>query len=155
MKNATAIVITLLLGFSAGLPANADTGHCSVASLQGRWIFATEIGQQMLGGPFPADKDITAIGTLNVGRNGTVSGTFDATVEDTFFLPGIEYTGSITLNRDCIGTVTFITTAGTARTDTIALVARDEILGMSQDPANLWTYQARRLPSFRGRFDHD
>lgn len=155
MKQFTAIAATLLLGMSTGIPAQADSGYCSVAMLQGHWIFATGIGYQALGAPFPPDKDITAIGTMTVNRDGSIEGQFDATVENSFFLPGVTYAGSITLNRDCTGTVTFITGAGTARTDTIALVARDEMLGMSQDPENLWTYQVRRLPSYRDRWDRN
>jgi len=33
------------------------------------------------------------------------------------------------------------------RSDSIAVLSRTEILGMSQDSANLWTYQVRRIPS--------
>ena len=149
------IVITLLLGLSVGVPAHAGGAYCSVTMLQGHWLFATGIGHEMLGAPFPPGKDITAIGTMKVNRDGSIEGTFDATVENSFFLPGVTYTGSITLNRDCTGTVTFITAAGTARTDTIALVARDEMLGMSQDPDNLWTYQVRRPPPYHDRWHSD
>jgi hypothetical protein len=128
---------------------------CSLRSLAGRWMFATGIGHQGLGPPFPEGKDITAIGLFTIGRQGGLSGTFDATVQDTFFLPANTFTGSITMNRDCSGTLTFITSAGTARTDTIVVVSRKEMLGMSQDPANLWTYQVRRLPGWTTARDRD
>ena len=48
-------------------------------------------------------------------------------------------------DSDCTGTVSFATSVGSVRTDSIVVVNRREILGMSQDPANLWTYQVRRI----------
>lgn len=118
--------------------------RCSLRSVAGKWLFATSIGRQMLPG-FPPEKDITALGTMVIKRDGSLSGTFDVTVEDTFFAPGIRYDGSVVINRDCTGTLTFITELGSVRTDSIAVVGRSEIIGMSQDPANLWTYQVRRV----------
>ena len=146
MKNmGVAIILVAIAGFYTA-PAEAGwKGGCRVSSLAGEWIFATSIGRQMLGGPFPPDKDITALGTMHVNRDGSVSGKFDVTVEDTIFLPDVGFDGSITLERDCTGTLTFVTAVGSVRTDSIALVAHDEALGMSQDPANLWTYQMRRI----------
>lgn len=135
-------VIVLLTLFAR--PATADD-NCSVKDIAGNWLFATSIGRQMLGGNFPPDKDITAIGTMNIARDGTLSGTFDVTVQDAFFFPGIPYIGSIVVNPDCTGTLTFQTSLGSARTDSVAIVSRREMLGMSQDPLNLWTYQIRRI----------
>jgi len=133
------------------LPAIAD-GSCSTKSVSGKWVFATGIGRQMLGEPFPPNKDITAIGTMNIAKDGSLSGVFDATVQDTFFLPGIPYSGSVVVNADCTGTLTFVTGAGTMRTDSIVVVSKKEMLGMSQDPLNLWTYQVRRIS---GNKDND
>lgn len=116
---------------------------CSTRSIAGSWVFATAIGRQMLG--FPEGKDITAIGTMNIAKDGSLSGEFDATVQDIVFLPGNTYAGSVTVNPDCTGTLVFITSSGTTRTDSIVVVDRDEILAMSQDPLNLWTYQVRRV----------
>ncbi len=137
-------------------PSFADHG-CSVRDIAGRWIFATGVGRQMLGDGFPADKDITAIGTMNIHRDGTLEGTFDVTVEDTVFIPGLYYTGSVVVNPDCTGTISFATSAGSVRMDSIAIVNRREVLAMSQDPFNLWTYQIRRTPADRrfGRRDDD
>lgn len=117
---------------------------CTVRDVAGKWLFATSIGRQMLP-DLPPDKDMTAIGTWNVKRDGSLSGSFDVTVQDTFFGPGVGYEGSIVINRDCTGTVTFVTELGSVRTDTIAVVGRNELIGMSQDPFNLWTYQVRRV----------
>lgn len=139
-----ALTLCLLL-LSAGLanPAWADRG-CSVRDVAGKWMFATGIGRQMLPN-FPPDKDITAIGTMNIARDGSLEGTFDVTVEDTFFQPGIPYGGSIVVNKDCTGTVEFVTALGSARTDSIVIVNRGAIIAMSQDPLNLWTYEVRRV----------
>ena len=118
--------------------------RCTVRKIAGRWLFATSIGRQMLPN-FPPDKDITAIGTMVIQRDGRISGTFDATVEDTVFIPGVPYEGSVVVNPDCTGTLSFVNGAGASRTDTIAVVSRSEIIGMSQDHLNLWTYEVRRV----------
>lgn len=140
----TALFAGLLLMQSAGA-----TERCSGKHMAGRWVFATSIGQQMLGVPFPPGKDITAIGTMNIERDGSLSGKFDVTVAEAFFQPDVTYAGSIIVNPDCTGTITFMTSAGSARTDSIVVVDRSEMLGMSQDPDNLWTYQVRRISSNR------
>jgi hypothetical protein len=127
-----------------GRPAVADD-DCSIRAISGSWLFATSIGRQMLGEPFPPDKDITAIGTMNIARDGTLSGTFDVTVEDFAFIPGVLYSGSVMINPDCTGILSFATSVGSVRTDSIAVLSRREILAMSQDPKNLWTYQIRRI----------
>jgi hypothetical protein len=98
---------------------------------------------------FPPGKDITAIGTMNIAHDGSLTGTFDVTVQDTAFVPEIPYSGSVQVNDDCTGTLSFATALGSVRTDSILVVDRSEILAMSQDPLNLWTYQVRRVG--RGR----
>ena len=123
---------------------------CSIRDIVGKWLFATEIGRQMLPG-FPPDKDVTALGTMVIRRDGTLTGVFDVTVQDSFFVPGVGYEGAVVINPDCTGTLMFVTGVGTVRTDSIALVGRSEFLGMSQDPANLWTYQGRRVGSMEQR----
>jgi hypothetical protein len=125
---------------------------CSLRDVAGQWLFATGIGRQMLPG-FPPDKDITALGTMDIRPDGTLTGTFDVTVQDSFFIPGIGYDGTVVINPDCIGTLTFVTGVGPVRTDSIAVVGRGEMIGMSQDPANLWTYQVRRVGYFNHRSD--
>ena len=129
--------------YTASQLSFSDRQGCSMRNVAGKWLFATSIGRQMLPG-FPPDKDITALGTMIIAPDGSLSGTFDVTVQDSFFMPGIPYEGSVVINSDCTGTVTFVTGVGSVRTDTIAVVGRSEILGMSQDPFNLWSYQARR-----------
>jgi len=147
-------ILLIGMGLLASAQALAD-GACSTRSMAGRWMFATGIGRQSLGPPFPEGKDITAIGIFSVDRFGNVTGKFDATVQDFFFLPEISFTGSVTVNTDCTGTLTFVTSTGTARTDSIVVVSRREMLGMTQDPSNLWTYQVRRLAGGPAKDNHD
>lgn len=137
-----------------GRVALADS-ECSVRQLAGSWIFATDIGRQALGAPFPPDKDVTAIGTMNIKRDGTLDGAFDLTVQDFGFIPAITYVGEVILNPDCTGTVSFETSVGSMRVDSIAVLSRREILAMSQDPANLWTYQIRRIATNLASRGHD
>ena len=143
MKHQALAVAAIASFVLAGTPADANAG-CSVKDIAGKWIFATGIGRQSLGGNFPPEKDITAIGTMNINRDGTLEGKFDVTVEDAF--PGsLTYAGSVVVNPDCTGTLNFVTSAGSSRIDSFAIVNRHQILAMSQDPANLWTYQIRRI----------
>lgn len=133
-----------LLLSGAAVPAGAeDASPCSVASLAGKWVFATDVGQQSL---IPdVDGDITAIGTMNVDESGNVEGVFDNNFADFMAFTGDPYSGSLTVGENCLGELTFVTGAGGMRTDTIAIISSGEFLGMSRDPNNLWTYQARRI----------
>ncbi len=145
-----------ILVFMAVLSGPAAADHaCSTKAIAGKWLFATSIGRQMLGEPFPPDKDITAIGTMNISRDGSLSGSFDVTVENFGFVPGLLYVGSVTVNPDCTGTIHFVTSQGSERTDSIAVLSKREILAMSQDPQNLWTYQVRRIAKSLRRGDRD
>lgn len=138
-----ALAITAIAFFAlTGTPSEANAA-CSIKDIAGKWIFATGVGRQSLG--FPSDGDMTALGTMNIERDGSLSGTFDATVEDFAPLLSVTYFGYVQVNPDCTGTITFATSAESSRTDSIAIINRREILGMSQDPANLWTYQIRRI----------
>lgn len=130
-------------------PAQAHrSGRCSASMLAGRWVFATDVGHQNT--PIvPVPGDITAIGTMNIGRDGGLEGTFDVTFENAAFVPGVPYTGTVTVNDDCTGTLSFVTGVGSMRSDSIVVLNQYEFWGMSQDPNNLWTYRARRLPGPR------
>lgn len=155
MKSLAAMVLFLALAVAPAGSAYADQQRCSTKSLAGQWIFATGIGHQSLGGPFPAGKDITAIGILSFERDGAVSGRFDVTIEEFAFLPDNTVEGTIVVYPDCTGFLTFVTSAGTARTDSIAVVGPREVLGMTQDPNNLWTYQMRKISGKRSRRHDD
>jgi len=141
-----ALTMTILL-MGMGLLSTAQVlagDSCSTRAIAGSWVFATGVGRQMLG--FPPGKDITAIGTMNIAKDGSVSGEFDTTIQDEMFFSDIAYAGTVDVNADCTGTLTFETIFG-ARTDSIVVVDRREMLGMSQDPFNLFTYQVRRISS--------
>ena len=131
----------LLLGSNAFA---AESQECSARQLAGRWMFATDVGKQTF---FPGG-DITAIGTFRTDRAGKIKGTFDATVANYMYLPGVAFEGSCVINADCTGTLTFVTARGTARTDTIVVLG-DTIRGMSQDTTFLWTYEAKRMKDAR------
>lgn len=138
----TACAVAALVA-STSAPASADGGDglCSTQNLAGSWLFFTEVGHTEFGGP-----DITALGAMNIDKEGNLSGTFDVTVANIVSLPEIGYSGTVTVDSDCIGTVMFETDLGASRTDRIAVFSRDEFRGMSLEPDNLWTYWARRIP---------
>lgn len=143
MRNVIAGMITA--GLLTGIAGQAQATGCSTEMMAGRWVFATGIGHQALDNA-PPPADITAIGTMNVSRGGVLEGAFNVTFEGAAFVPGIPYSGTIVVNPDCTGTVAFVTGTGSSRTDSIVVLNRYEFWGMSEDPANLWTYRARRLP---------
>jgi hypothetical protein len=130
----------MLLGSTAF--AGQDHDDCSVRALAGKWMFATDVGKQTF---FTAGGDITAIGTFRVDRAGNVRGSFDATVANLAFLPKVAFDGKLTVEPDCTGTLTFTTSAGTTRTDSIVVLNGGWVRGMSQDVQFLWTYDMRRL----------
>lgn len=140
----TCAVAALVIGISVPALAGEEGGFCSTQNLAGRWLFFTEVGQQSLG--LGGDGDITALGTMNIDKEGNLSGTFDVTVADLFSFPNIGYGGTVTVDPDCIGTLEFETDLGSTRTDRIAVLGKDEFRGMSLDPFSLWTYWARRIP---------
>lgn len=130
-----------------GLPAPGlaqGQPDCSVKQIAGAWAFATEVGR-LVNPNLPPDTEITAIGTMNIGPAGSVDGVFDNNVEGVRANTNVTYSGSVTVRPDCLGELTFVTGGGSMRTDTIAVVSRDEILAMSRNPNVLWTYQVRRI----------
>ena len=137
----TALTLALLFGTQAFASESQD---CSARMLAGRWMFATDVGEQTF---FPGG-DITAIGTFRVDRNGNLTGVFDATVAGWMHLPGVTFTGAFTVNPDCTGSLSFVTGNGRARTDSIVILG-DRIRGMSRDIQFLWTYEARRMDDRR------
>jgi hypothetical protein len=153
MMTVTLLGISLLLTTAAIGKDGKD--ECATRDLAGRWIFGTDVGQQLLFLP-TSDGNITALGTMNIDKQGNLSGEFDATVAGFIFLSASTYSGSAVLHDDCTGTLSFETSDGTVRADSIALVGRDEVWGMSQDPSNLWTYEMRRLSgkSVKSKKDH-
>jgi hypothetical protein len=133
-------ILAVALGLAVSAAAGERGGRCSLRAASGHWIFATDVGQYPAGGG-----DITALGSFDVDGEGNVNGIFDATLATVAFIPGCVFSGKMTIEPDCRGTLTFETCTGAVRTDSIALVSRSEIWGMSQDPGNLWNYKARKI----------
>lgn len=135
------------IAFMAAIGSGASNAQaasgCSIDRIAGSWFFATDVGH--FPGPEPFSGDITALGTMNIDSHGNLAGVFDATVSEVAFLPGTTYAGNVTVNPDCTGTLTFETSTGSVRTDSIVLLNSNEFWGMSQDPGNLWTYRAHRF----------
>ena len=151
MKALKLTVLTIVSTLGAASASADNVGGCSTNMLAGRWVFATGIGHNAIEGPNrPPPGDITAIGTMNIHRGGALEGVFDVTFERAAFRAAIPYSGTVTVNADCTGTLSFTTGAGTTRTDSIVVLNRYEIWGMSQDPKNQWTYSARRLAGALG-----
>ncbi len=141
MKTLAIAVAAAAMLLSTNSWAGDAPDECSTRMLTGRWMFATDVGKQTF---FPGG-DITAIGTFRVDRAGNLKGTFDATIANFRFLPGVGFAGAVTVNPDCTGTLTFTTDNGNSRTDSIVVVSGGYVRGMSQDVAFLWTYEMRRL----------
>jgi hypothetical protein len=145
MKTLRILAAAGLLSAAPAFATNPDD-VCSTRMLAGRWMFATDVGHQALLDKFPFPSDITAIGIFRVDRQGMIlDGVFDVTVEAIGFKPGIGFTGDVTVNPDCTGTLHFVTTIGTERTDSIIVLGPGRVRGMSRDFNNLWTYDMRRL----------
>jgi hypothetical protein len=117
---------------------------CATRDLAGRWIFATDVGQQQLFLP-STEGGITSLGTMNIDKQGNLSGEFDFVVGGFITATGNTYTGTVSLATNCTGTLTFRDSTGNSRTDRIALVSKDEVWAMSLDPSWLWTYKMRKI----------
>lgn len=140
-------VAALVSGISA--PALAqDNGHafCSVEALAGNWVFASnDAGRFFEDGT--ATEVATVMGSLSIETDGTFDGEFDLIFGGVIALLDVFWEGEMTVDPDCRGTTFFSVPAfGTSRSDTIAVVSAHEILGMSLDPTNIWSYQMRKLP---------
>lgn len=156
------IVMALALGLG---PAGAESEHkCSTRQIAGNWLFNTGVGQfdgvfpagaplpEPWVGVFPADGKFTALGTMNIDREGQLEGVFDVTAVGeggAFSFPGRTYTGTVTVNPDCTGELAFVTGAGSVRTDRIAVISGSEMRAMSLVPTQLWTYEIHKLSGDR------
>ena len=118
---------------------------CSTQAMAGNWVYASSVSQAI--GPDGVARPITSIGTINVDKHGNVSGKFDVAILGVFFIPDNTYVGTLTVAPDCTGTLYFLQSNGFERMDSIVVVNRSEMLGMSQDPNVIFTYQVRRISS--------
>jgi hypothetical protein len=135
------------------LPGSA-TGQmppCTVGMVEGTWVFATGIGQLSNQPPIPEPargKQITAIGTIHIDGQGNISGAYDNTIADVGSFLNNTFVGTVVVNADCTGTLSFTDSRGASRTDSIVVLTRrdqSELWGMSRDHLLVWTYTARRI----------
>ena len=145
-------VISTAAIFLLPTTASAQTPRCSIGMLEGAWLFATGVGQLGTQPPLAErvrGKQLTAVGTMNIDARGNVSGRFDQNTVDVRAVRAT-YTGRITLEADCTGTLALITSGGATRTDSLVVLLRQdpllsEIWGMSQVSEVALTYVAKRI----------
>ena len=140
-SSAVVILLSIVLQVSPALANDYKYRGCSVRDLAGKWVFYTDVGtDHQLGGVL-----ITALGTMNIDYSGNVEGTFDVNAEQLFTFSGLEYFGEASINSNCMGTLVFQTNAPSERTDSILLINRHTIQGMSITDGVIWTYTAKRI----------
>lgn len=142
-----AITGLLTVVFATAAAAKPSKRPCSLKTIVGSWVFASEVGEftDVVTGE-PLGKG-TAMGTWNVDKEGNMTGKFDLNCAcgEPFVLQGVDYWGPVTVYPDCRGTVSFETSMGDTRTDSIVISeSGDEIRGMSLTEGTLWTYTLKR-----------
>lgn len=89
-----ALAVTFVLGATGTSHAN-DSGHCSRASVAGKWAFTTT-------GSIPGIGPVAAVGSFTADASGNLEGSqarsLNGDVADETF------TGTATVNPDCTGT---------------------------------------------------
>ena len=150
-KAKTALFLFTVLITSTSIMANDKGKHgCSTSDLAGKWVFYTDVGHDLpaLNKPLPLGL-ITALGTMNINRAGELEGVFDFNAEN-FPYPiesrlDLSFIGNATLNNDCRGRLTFVTSNGDARNDSFVLIGKKKIRAMSLRTDVIWTYTAERI----------
>lgn len=116
--------------------------RCSISTLAGAWVFITDLAHTQQG-----TLDRAALGTLNIGPNGTLQGKYDWEGLDGFH-PGNSYVGTVSVNPDCSGTMSQQDVGSDVVVLHSMVIARDgrEIWGVLQDPAiDVGTFRAKRI----------
>ena len=143
------LIVVAVVAFIAATPSaqmsqvSANNKHtCSIATIAGAWVFTTNnlyLQNGMLDG--------NALGTANYGEDGTVSGTYDWEGTSGFY-PGNSWVGTVSVNPDCTGTISFHNVGDTQMVVQSIVIARSgqEIRGMFQDPTiDVGTFTAKRV----------
>jgi hypothetical protein len=126
---------------------NLGVPACSIATVAGAWAFTTTDLMYNSDGTVGG----TALGVFKIDSDGNLTGTYDSTFlgpGDNFY-PATNYVGTVSVNRNCMGTLTFHDVDDPA--DVIVqsiVIARSgrEILGMFQHPADaLGTFRCERI----------
>ena len=115
---------------------------CSIATIAGEWVFITDVLYTAAG-----TVDGIAIGTINIGMDGSYGGTYDWSGTGGAAL-GNNYIGTVTVNPDCTGTVSFHDVGDTYEVVQSIVIARDgqEIWGYFQNPADdVGIWRAKRV----------
>ena len=124
-----------------GVPA------CSIATIAGAWAFTTTDLMYNSDGTVGG----TALGVFKIDTSGNLTGTYDSTFlgpGDNFY-PATNYVGTVSVNPNCMGTLTFHDVDDPA--DVIVqsiVIARSgrEMLGMFQNPSDaLGTFKCERV----------
>ena len=122
--------------------ASTKAPRCSIATIAGDWVFTTNnlyLQNGMLDG--------NALGTATYGKDGSVRGTYDWE-GTTGFYPGNSYVGTLSVNPDCTGTISFHNVGSDQLVVQSIVIARSgqEIRGMFQDPTiDVGTFTAKRV----------
>jgi hypothetical protein len=115
---------------------------CSIATIAGKWVFITDVLYTQAG-----TVDGIAMGTISIGMDGSYVGTYDWSGTGGAFL-GNDYIGTVTVNPDCTGTVSFHDVGSTYEVVQSIVIARDgqEIWGDFQNPADdVGIWRAKRI----------
>jgi hypothetical protein len=146
----TVCAVLVPVGTSAQAAKESDshelTRHsheCSVATVAGSWVFKTD-GLYLPSGELAGN----VLGVVRIHADGTLHGKYDFQGPSGFF-PAIEIEGTVIVNPDCTGTLSFhqVDTDDSDSTQSIAIGSGGkEILGMFQDPTgDIGTYRAIRM----------
>jgi hypothetical protein len=131
---------------TAKVAASTKAHPCSIATIAGEWVFTTDVLYTQEGAV-----DGIAIGTINIGMDGSYGGTFNW-AGTTGAALGNDYIGTATVNPDCTGTVSFHAVGDTYEVVQSIVIARDgqEILGDFQNPVDdVGVWHAKRTTERR------
>ena len=115
---------------------------CSIATIAGEWVFTTDLLYTQDG-----TLDGIALGTANYHMDGTLDGVYDWEGTSGFY-PGTPYAGTLSVNPDCTGTISFHDVGDTYIVVQSIVIARSgqEIWGMFQNPADdVGTFKLKRV----------
>jgi hypothetical protein len=114
---------------------------CSISTIAGAWVFTTDVLYTEEG-----TVDGIALGIINIGIDGSYGGTYDWAGTTGFSL-GNEFIGTVTVNPDCTGTVSFHSVGDTYDVLQSIVIAGSgqEIWGDFQNPADdVGVWRAKR-----------
>jgi len=122
--------------------ATTKAHPCSIATIAGEWVFTTDVLYTQEG-----TVDGVALGTINIGMDGSYGGTYDWAGTSGFSL-GNKYIGTVTVNPDCTGTVSFHDVGSSYEVLQSIVIARSgqEIWGDFQNPVDdVGVWRAKRI----------